>query len=378
MICRNPIPLGGRVRLDVSSGRSFRRSWSSLGRFRVWRPQRYLSVDAPSSVPRPWRYPESRGYWWVGRAVIPQIGPGHRYLTGTRSLAGPRPWQDPEGRGNWCVGWSVCLSGEKVRFTLPRWEPGETWIRRARCHAPPPRPMVNGISHWSEDELVAGLVYAIRIVTDWHGRKRLGLVWFSWNGWVWLGTVLVTSVLSRCSLSSTQSGEPDAGCQLSLWVDHGGSTHRSTLDVAGPGGPVPGRFRRLVSVGHHLAPPGVTPSQGNLTLGVLSHRESTMGEPINRRSVRLHQVLRWGSEIPSYGGTHQERHLHTVRLERRSSVTRIVAPAELPRLGVLTLHIYRSRRVGVVARAARRPEGYSRESRWWEYPSERRGRGAVA
>ena len=49
--------------------------------------------------------------------------------------------------------------------------------------------------------------------------------------------------------------------------------------------------------------------------------------------------------------------LHAVRLERRSCVTRIVAPAELPRLGVPSLLIYRSRRVGVAARAARRSVG---------------------
>ena len=82
--------------------------------------------------------------------------------------------------------------------------------------------------------------------------------------------------------SSTQSGESDAGCQLPPRVNHGG-THRSTLGLASPG------------------------------------------------------VPRSGSEIPSYGGTQQERHPHTVRLECRSSVTRIVAPAELPRLGVPTL-----------------------------------------
>ena len=40
-----------------------------------------------------------------------------------------------------------------------------------------------------------------------------------------------------------------------------------------------------------------------------------------------------------YGGSvvcrlHEERHLHSVRLERRSGLTWIVAPAELPRLGV--------------------------------------------
>ena len=88
-----------------------------------------------------------------------------------------------------------------------------------------------------------------------------------------------------------------------------------------------GRFRCLISVGHHLASPGAIPSHGNLTLGVRSHRESTMGERIARRSARLHQVSRSGSEIPSYGGTHQERHLHAVRLERRSGVTRIAAQA---------------------------------------------------
>ena len=117
--CRSSIPLGGRVRLDFSSGRSFRRSWSSLGRFREGRPQRYLSVGAPPSVPRPWRYPEGRRYWWVGRSVNSLGRARSPVFDKTRSWTGPRPWQDPEGRGYWCVGWSVCLSGEKVRFTLP-------------------------------------------------------------------------------------------------------------------------------------------------------------------------------------------------------------------------------------------------------------------
>ena len=39
----------------------------------------------------------------------------------------------------------------------------------------------------------AGLVYAIRIGTDWYGRKRLGSVWCVW---VRLGMVAVLSVLS--------------------------------------------------------------------------------------------------------------------------------------------------------------------------------------
>ena len=98
-------------------------------------------------------------------------------------------------------------------------------------------------------------------------------------------------------------------------------------------------------------------SQGNLTLSPPTCRKPAMGEPIGRCPARHLRVSRSGSEIPSYGGTHQERHLHAVRLERRSGVTRIVAPAELPRLGVPTLLIYRSRRVGVAARAERRPVG---------------------
>ena len=42
---------------------------------------------------------------------------------------------------------------------------------------------------------------------------------------------------NQASLSSTQSGEPDAGCQLLPRVDHEG-THRSTLDTPEPGQPV--------------------------------------------------------------------------------------------------------------------------------------------
>ena len=158
MYCRSPIPLGGRVHPNLSSGRSFSRSRSSLGRFRERRSQRYLSVGAPPSVARPWQYPESRGYWWVGPLVIPQVGPGHRYFDGTQSWVGPRPWRDPEGRGYWCVGRSigrsVYLSGEMVEFMLPRWEPGEAWVRCAWRHAMPPRLVVNGFSHRSGDELV--------------------------------------------------------------------------------------------------------------------------------------------------------------------------------------------------------------------------------
>ena len=109
---------------------------------------------------------------------------------------------------------------------------------------------------------------------------------------------------------------------------HGG-THRSVYDTASPGdrsvstwpawaAPSQGNpsvdaqcgwtrgigvGKLLVScIGHHLASPGATPSQGNLTLSVSCHRESTIGEPIDRRSVRLHQVCGGrGRRYPSMG-----------------------------------------------------------------------------
>ena len=243
---------------------------------------------------------------------------------------------------------------------------------------------------------------------------------------------------SWCSPSSTQSGGHDAGCQLPPRFHHGG-THRSTLNAAEAGQPVSwgltqsclcegqsgepdaepshmsktghGGIHRSVFDAASLGDPWVStwpawaaPSQGNLTLGDSSHRESTMGEPIVRRSIRPDQedrcqgglvinlaslssstqsgeadarcqlsprvdhggthrstlspaslrVWRSGSELPSYGGTHQERHLHAVRLERRSGVTRIFVPAELPRLGPLSVLIYCPRRVEVAERAVRR------------------------
>ena len=93
-----------------------------------------------------------------------------------------------------------------------------------------------------------------------YGYPSVG-VWRGISGWLF--------GVNLASPRNTQSGTPDVGCQLPLRVEHGG-THRSTL---GP------------------APPGVSRS---------------------------------GSEITSYGSTHQERHLHAVRLERRSGVTQIV------------------------------------------------------
>ena len=102
--------------------------------------------------------------------------------------------------------------------------------------------------------------------------------------------------------SNTQSGAPDAECQLPPRVNHGG-THRSTFSPAPPG------------------------------------------------------VWRSGSEIPSYGSTQHERHLHATHLERRSSVTRIVAPVELPPLRPPTFLLYCLRAVGIAACSARRSVG---------------------
>ena len=55
-----------------------------------------------------------------------------------------------------------------------------------------------------------------------------------------------SSVLSWCSLSSIQSGEPDAGYQLPPRVDHGG-TRRSTLNAAESGQLVSGRSHPEIS-----------------------------------------------------------------------------------------------------------------------------------
>ena len=154
--------------------------------------------------------------------------------------------------------------------------------------------------------------------------------------------------VNLASLSSTQSGEPDAGCQLSPRVDHGG-THRSTLDVTGPGRPV--SWSSWSSAPQ--SPLGIAWS--NTQSGEpdarcqLPPRVNHGGTHRLTLGLASPGVSRSGSEIPSYGGTHQERHLPPVRLERRSGVTRIVASAELPSLGIT----YRSRRVGVAAREAR-------------------------
>ena len=71
-------------------------------------------------MPRPWRYPEGRGYWYVGRSVIPQVGRGQRYLTGPGPGRGHGHGgiQRAEGTGV-SVDMSVNLSGEMVGLRFP-------------------------------------------------------------------------------------------------------------------------------------------------------------------------------------------------------------------------------------------------------------------
>ena len=144
-------------------------------------------------MPRPWQYPEGRGYWWVGLSVIPHVGPGHRYLTGPnpgRGLGHGRI-QRAEGTGV-SVGWYVC-PGRRLGSRCP----GENRVRRESgvpdvTHRPlVPWPMASAIGQGTS--WFAGLVYAIRMGTDRYGRKRLGSVLCVW---VRLGMVAVSSVLS--------------------------------------------------------------------------------------------------------------------------------------------------------------------------------------
>ena len=58
-VCRSPIPLGGRVHFNFSSGRSFRRSRSSLGR---------LGVGALSGIWALAPHPRCLGHGGIQRA----------------------------------------------------------------------------------------------------------------------------------------------------------------------------------------------------------------------------------------------------------------------------------------------------------------------
>ena len=152
---------------------------------------------------------------------------------GSRSSAGPRPWQDPESRGYWCVGRYI----RSVRlYDLPC--SGETRVRReSGVHNVTHRPLVS----WSMSLVIGqGWYGLIRLGMNGYCGIRFGSVGYDW---VRLGTLRVSYLqwqcglcLSWCRLSSTQTGEPNAGCQLPPRVNHGG-THRSTLNAAEPGQP---------------------------------------------------------------------------------------------------------------------------------------------
>ena len=110
----------------------------------------------------------------MGRSVIPPFGPGHRYLTG------PNPGRGlGHGRIQRAEGTSVSVG----RYVCPGRRlgsrgPGENRARRESgvpdvTHRPlAPWPMALAIGQ--RTSWFAGLVYAIRIGTDWYGRKRRG------------------------------------------------------------------------------------------------------------------------------------------------------------------------------------------------------------
>ena len=177
MYCRSPIPFGGRVYPNLSSGCSFSRSQSSLGRLErgalsgIWTLALHPRCLGHGGIQRA----EGTG-GSVGRSVIPQVRLDHLYLTGPLPGQGLGQGRIKRAQGTGVsIGWSVYSSGEMVRFTLPRWELGVAWIRRARCHAPPPRPMVNGFSHWSGDELVRRFCIC--------GLVQLNTISYGWVRW---------------------------------------------------------------------------------------------------------------------------------------------------------------------------------------------------
>ena len=127
--------------------------------------------------------------------------------------------------------------------------------------------------------------------------------------------------VNLASLSSTQSGEPDAGCQLSPRVDHGG-THRSTLDVAGPGGPVSGRSR--CQPGSLSSAQSGEPDVVCKLLPRIDHGGThwyTLGPASAGVTVGVGDTVLWGNPLGEASPSHPSRAPLRRDADRRSSQT---------------------------------------------------------
>ena len=145
----------------------------------------------------------------------------------------------------------------------------------------------------------------------------------------------------------SQSGAPETDSRPVSKADHR-STYSSVFDVASAGN---WSGRGVTSSPRDV---GARISQGHLKLIPGPCRKPTMGAPIRRCSTRHSlginpvggcHILVLG--IPSCGCTHQEGHFVAVRPVRRSGVTRLAAPGELPFLGCPAFPLYLSARGGV-------------------------------
>ena len=193
--CRIPIPLGERVRPNPSSGPSFRRSQSSLGRLGrgtfsgIWALAPHPRCLGHGGIQRAEGTSGS-----VGRSVGNSPGrAGSPVFDGTRSWAGPRPWQDPEGRGYWCIGRYI----RPVR-RLGLHCPGENRVRRE-----------SGVPDFSHHPLAPwSMALAIGQGTSW----LAGFVYAVRNGLVWWDKVVASSgyggsirLCAQCGCTRTTS-----------------------------------------------------------------------------------------------------------------------------------------------------------------------------
>ena len=180
MYCRSPIPLGGRVHPNLSSGRSFSWPRSSLD---------HLGRGALSGIWALAPHPRCLSHGNIQssiRSVIPQVGP----VTGI--------WRDPVLGGVSAMERStrpkVLVCRSVGRYIRPvRWSglrcPGENRVRREPgvpdiTHRPLfPWPMASAIGQGTS--WFAGFVYTdwyvwIWLCADGYGGIRLGLVRYGW------------------------------------------------------------------------------------------------------------------------------------------------------------------------------------------------------